>query len=148
MDLLREALAPTERAAMGAGTGAAQANAPTVAMVRELVRMELAEGRTAQALTLLTHLEPVVNTQPDLWAVRGNAAQRLGRHAEAVSAYQAALKLRGNEPRWMLGAAVSLAIQGHTAEATDLAEQARTLGPVSADMRGYLRQLGVALREP
>jgi MSHA biogenesis protein MshN len=146
VELLREAIAPTERAASAAG--ASPASAPTVALVRELTRMELAEGRPAQVLTLLTHLEPVIATQADLWAVRGNAAQRLGRHAESVAAYQAALKLRPSEPRWMLGAAVSLAIQGHVTEATDLADQARNHGPISPDMRGYLRQLGVMVREP
>ena len=112
-------------------------------LVREQTRMDLALGRTEAALALLSRLEPALATQADLWAVRGNAAQRLGRHPQAVQAYQRALQLRPDEPRWMLGAAVSLAAQGQLDAAATLAEQARALGPVSPQVWSYLRQAGV-----
>jgi hypothetical protein len=112
-------------------------------LVREQTRMDLALGRTEAALALLSRLEPALATQADLWAVRGNAAQRLGRHSQAVQAYQRALQLRPDEPRWMLGAAVSLAAQGQLDAAATLAEQARALGPVSPQVWSYLRQAGV-----
>jgi Flp pilus assembly protein TadD len=115
-------------------------------LVRELVRMELAEGRLNAVLEVLTRLEPALSGQSDLWAVRGNVAQRLTRHAESVRAYQMALKLRPGEPRWMLGAAVSLAAQGQLTEAAELAEAARAIGTVSPEILAYLRQAGVALR--
>ena len=50
---------------------------------------------------------------------------------------------RPGEPRWMLGAAVSLAAQGQLVPAAQWLEQARALGPVSPDVLSYLRQLGV-----
>jgi MSHA biogenesis protein MshN len=115
-------------------------------LVREQVRMELALGRPGPALALLTRLEPALSGQADLWAVRGNAAQRLGRHQESVQAYLAALQLRPGEPRWMLGAAVSLAALGQLEAAARQAEQARALGPVSPEVLTYLRQAGVPLR--
>ena len=115
-------------------------------LVRELARMELAQGHGAAVLELLTRLEPRLAGQADLWAVRGNAAQRLGRHADAVQAYQQALKLRGNEQRWILGTAVSLAALGQMEAAARQTEQARALGPVNPEVLNYLRQAGVPLR--
>jgi len=144
IDLLYQALSVVERSS---AAGSPAANKPVLAsLARELARMELAEGRVSQTLELLTRLEPALSGVADIWAIRGNAAQRLGRHAESVTAYQRALKLRPNEPRWQLGAAVSLAAQGQTAAAAELAEKARAGGALSPELAAYLRQLGVPLR--
>ena len=145
MDLLQQVLLVTERASLL--TTGANSNAELVLLARELARMELAEGRVSEALAMLTRLEPVLSTSAEVWALRGNAAQRLGRHAESVDAYLAALKLRPNEPRWKLGVAVSLAVQGKIAAAAEWAEQARAGGALNAELATYLRQLGVPLRE-
>ncbi len=139
LDVLREAVVAVERAQPADVALLAQ-------LVREQVRMELALGRPGAVLALLSRLEPVLSGQADLWAVRGNAAQRLGRHQESVQAYLAALHLRPGEPRWMLGAAVSLAALGQLEAAAQQAEQARALGPVSPEVLTYLRQAGVPLR--
>lgn len=142
IELAREALAAAERAGTSAGNTSVLAT-----LARELARMELAEGRVSQALEMLTRLQPALAGVADVWALRGNAAQRLGRHPESAAAYLMALKLRPNEARWMLGAAVSLAAQGQTTEAAELAEKARTGGVLSPEVATYLRQLGVPLRE-
>ena len=145
LDMVREALGGIERTH---GAELAGAGSPVVlALVRELVRMELAQGQMASVLATLKRYERVVAGLPDLWAVRGNAAQRLGLHAESAQAYQLALKLRPTEPRWMLGAAVSLAAMGQTGAATELAEQARAVSVVSPEVLAYLRQAGVVLRD-
>ena len=145
VDLLHEALALAERASLaGAPSGT---NSVVASIARELARMELAEGRVSQVLVLLTRLEPMLSGVADIWAIRGNAAQRLGQHPASAAAYLMALKLRPNEPRWMLGAAVSLAAQGQTAAAAEMAEKARDGGALSPEVASYLRQLGVPLRE-
>lgn len=137
--MLGEALAQAERAL--------PPDAAVLALLgREQARMELVRGEPAAALALLSRLEPALAAQADLWAMRGNAAQRLGQHPEAVQAYQKALQLRPGEPRWMLGSAVSLAAQGQLEAAAQQAEQARALGPVSPEVWRYLRQSGVPLR--
>ena len=145
IELLSEALTVAERANL-AGSPSGN-NSVLASLARELARMELAEGQVSQALAMLTRLEPALSGFADVWAVRGNAAQRLGRHQESAAAYTMALKLRPDEPRWMLGAAVSLAAQGQTAAAAELAEKARAGGVLSREVAAYLRQLGVALRE-
>jgi MSHA biogenesis protein MshN len=145
IELLRDALAVVERAA-----GSDVMRAPPgelIPLVRELARMELAEGQTRQVLDMLKRLEPALAGQADLWAVRANAAQRLGSHQEAIQAYQTALTLRSGESRWMLGTAVSLAARGQTAAALELAEKARATGTISSDVVAYLRQLGVPLKD-
>jgi len=139
LQLVRDAVQVAERAPSADTALLAQ-------LVREQVRMELALGRPGPVLAVLTRLEPALSGQADLWAVRGNAAQRLGRHQESVQAYLAALQLRPGEPRWMLGAAVSLAALGQLEAAAQQAEQARALGPVSPEVWTYLRQAGVPLR--
>lgn len=139
LQLVQDAVAVAERAQPVDAALLAQ-------LVREQVRMELALGRPGPVLAVLTRLEPALSGQADLWAVRGNAAQRLGRHQESVQAYLAALQLRPGEPRWMLGAAVSLAALGQLEAAARQAEQARALGPVSPEVLTYLRQAGVPLR--
>jgi MSHA biogenesis protein MshN len=145
IDLLREALTAAERANV-AGTPAGN-NSVLASLAREMARMELAEGQVSQTLEMLTRLEPALSGFADVWAIRGNAAQRLGRNQESAAAYLMALKLRPNEPRWMLGAAVSLAAQGQTDVAAEWAEKARAGGVLSAEVATYLRQLGVQLRE-
>jgi MSHA biogenesis protein MshN len=143
-DLLQQAISLTERA--GVSTPASLQLLSN--LVRELARMWLADGRAAASLEVLTRLEPVLGRDPDVWALRGNAAQRLGRHQDSVRAYAAALQLRPNEARWLLGAAVSHAALGQTAQASELAAKARTLGPISKEVQAYLRQAGVQISEP
>jgi tetratricopeptide (TPR) repeat protein len=116
-------------------------------MAREYARMLMAESRPAPVWELLTRLEPVLLDQADLWAVRGNAAQRLGRHQDSVHAYLTALQSRPAEQRWLLGAAVSLAALGQTASATEMADKARSVGVVSKDVQTYLRQMGVVVKD-
>ena len=144
LEAMRQAVAVAERAQTSTPDPAALPAFQT--LVRELARMELALGQVSQLLDQLVRFEPLLADQADLWAVRGNAAQRLGQHQESVHAYGMALKLRPGEPRWMLASAVSLALQGQLAAAAEQAEKARAAGPVSPEVLTYLRQLGVSLR--
>jgi MSHA biogenesis protein MshN len=145
IDLLTDALALLERL-HGADLTGAGSQVP-LEMLRELVRMHTAQGQPALVLAVLRRYERVSAGQADLWALRANAAQRQGQHAESAQSYRMALRLRPGEPRWMLGAAVSLAALGQTGAAAELAEQAQALAPVSPEVLAYLRQLGVPLRE-
>lgn len=145
IDLLMDAVVLAERT--GAASSTAQGNTVLLPLVRELTRMQLVEARFSAVWDLLTRLEPQLGIAPDLWAIRGNAAQRLGRHQDSVHAYMVALQSRPNEQRWLLGAAVSLAALGQISSAAEMAEKARTVGVVSPEVLAYLRQMGVSLRE-
>lgn len=145
IDLLRDSVAAAERAAP-AGAGA-NGDPVVLPLVRELTRLQLSLARHAAVWDLLTRLEPLLGNQADLWAIRANTAQRLGRHQDSVHAYMTALQSRPTEQRWLLGAAVSLAALGQLSSSADMAERARAVGPVSKDVQSYLRQMGVAVRE-
>ncbi|MFY8043904.1 MAG: hypothetical protein ACOVOD_13365, partial [Rhodoferax sp.] len=140
---LQEAVTTAERG----GQGIAGASETVVPLVRELARMELAEGRPAAVWEMLVRLEPILANQPELWAIRANAAQRLGRHQDSLVGYTTALQARPSEQRWLLGAAVSLAALGQTTSAAEMAEKARAVGPVSREILAYLRQQGVPLTD-
>jgi Flp pilus assembly protein TadD len=145
-ELLQQALGLAERTAGSSPTGA---NAQLLAtLAREQARMQIANGRPQAALDGLSRLESYIGQDADAWALRGNAAQRLGRHQDSVRAYTAALQIRPNEQRWLLGAAVSQAALGQAANASELAAKARALGPISKEVQNYLRQSGVSLNEP
>jgi len=145
IDLMQQSIAAAERSAKaGVSPGG---SAVLVTLVREMTRMQLAEARFGAVWEMLTRLDPLLGNQPDLWAIRANAAQRLGRHQDSVHAYMMALQSRPNEQRWLLGSAVSLAALGQTSAAAEMAEKARAVGPVSRDVLAYLRQTGVPLKE-
>ncbi len=146
IDLIQQSIAAAERSAK-AGTTPGAASTVLVPLVREMARMQLAEARFGAVWEMLTRLEPLLGNQADLWAIRANAAQRLGRHQDSVHAYMMALQTRPDEQRWLLGTAVSLAALGQTSSAAEMADKARALGPVSKDILAYLRQTGVPLRD-
>jgi len=116
--------------------------------VREHARMTLSQDRPADVLAMLVQWEKPLAQVADIWALRGNTAQRLGLHAQAVHAYMQALELSPGQARWMLAAAVSLAAQGQSAPAAEWAEKARRSGFLPADVANYLQQLGVVLQAP
>jgi MSHA biogenesis protein MshN len=145
LDLMQQSVSAAERS-VKAGTSQA-GNAVLLSLVRELTRMQLTESRYGPVADLLGRLEPVLGNPADLWAIRANAAQRLGRHQESVHAYMMALQSRPDEQRWLLGSSVSLAALGQTASAAEMAEKARAVGEVSRDVLTYLRQMGVPLKD-
>lgn len=145
----KSASAATSAPALSASQQAAQNEAALA--LRDTVRQQLVRGDYTGIWNTLSHLEEspssLKNNNSDLWAIRANAAQRLGRHQECVHAYLVALEANPNEPRWLLGAAVSLAALGKTAQASEMAERARSLAPINKDVLNYLRQSGVSLND-
>ncbi len=146
IDLMQQSIAAAERSAKANATGPTS-TAVLLPLVREMARMQLAEARYGAVWEMLTRLEPLLGNAPDLWAIRANTAQRLGRHQDSVHAYMMALQSRPDEQRWLLGTAVSLAALGKTSSAAEMAEKARAVGPISKDILAYLRQTGVPIRE-
>ena len=145
LDLMQQAVASTERNATNAPS--AGTTQTLVMLVREWGRMQLSEGRPTAVWETLTRLEPQLRNEPEMWALRANAAQRMDRHQDSVLAYMTALQSRPNEQRWLLGAAVSLAALGQVTSAADMAEKARAAGPITREVQTYLRQMGVPTKE-
>ncbi len=137
LSTLRDALATAE------ATKTQKAIAP---LARELARLEVADGQPQAGLALLKRLENEFTEDADAWALRGNAEQRLGLHADAAQSHLIALRIRPNEGKWMIGAAISLAAMGKMNEAQSWAERARELNAVTPAIATYLQQLGISTR--
>ena len=118
----------------------------TATLARELARLHVADNSAQAALDLLNRFDSLFAQDADALALRGNAEQRLSRHAEAAATYQAALRMRPTEGKWMLGAAISLAAIGKIEEAEVWVEKARERQAVTPTIAAYLQQLGIAGR--
>ena len=136
-ELLRSTLQAAEQGDMGA--------ADAQAVLREWARMALAQDRAAEVMAVIKRHATHLAQQPETWALKGQAAQRLGLHAEAIDAYTHALNLRPHEVRWLLASAVSMAAAGQTEQAARLVAKARAQGPINPQVMAYLKQAGVAV---
>ena len=70
-------------------------------------------------------------------ALRGAVLQRLGRHAEAVDAYQNALRATVQPATTWLGLAISLEALGRRPEAAQAYRRALSAGPLASEAREY-----------
>jgi MSHA biogenesis protein MshN len=70
-------------------------------------------------------------------ALRGAVLQRLGRHAEAVDAYQNALRGTVQPATTWLGLGISLEALGRRPEATQAYRRALSAGPLASEAREY-----------
>jgi tetratricopeptide (TPR) repeat protein len=83
---------------------------------------------------------------PEFQALRGAVLQRLGRHAEALEAYDNAI--RGGTPpatTW-IGLGISLEAVGRRPEAAQAYRRALTAGPVAPEAREYAESRARALQ--
>lgn len=135
----------TVREALAAADASRDAQAARL-LALELARFELASQRPQAALEVLHANAARIGDDPEALALRGNAQQRVGAHAQAAESYLAALRQRPDEGNWMLGAAISLAAEGRTGEAQTLVNRANERGAVTPQVAAYLQQLGIAPR--
>ncbi len=116
---------------------------PTFALA--LARIHAAERDYAAALAVLDRAAPVGHGAADFQAFRGAMLQRLGRHDEALVAYQNAVR-DGTPPAtaW-IGYAISLEAVGKRSEAAQAYRRALTVGPIAAEARDYAESRARAL---
>jgi MSHA biogenesis protein MshN len=116
---------------------------PTFALA--LARIHAAERDYAAALAVLDRAAPAGQGAADFQAFRGAMLQRLGRHDEALLAYQNAVR-DGTPPAtaW-IGYAISLEAVGKRSEAAQAYRRALTVGPLAAEARDYAESRARAL---
>lgn len=105
-----------------------------------LARLRVEHGEVAAALETLRAYAPHAQQKPDYRAFMGTLAQRLGRHNEAVTDYQAALQLVPANAAWWVGLGISLQAAGHEAEAKSAYQRALALGMLTPEMQRFAEQ--------
>lgn len=89
---------------------------------------------------------PAAAGNADYYVLRATILQRLKRHAEAIEAFQTALRIRAlGAPVW-IGLGISLEALGNGAEAAQAFRHALELGALSEELRAYAEQRERALR--
>ena len=122
--------------------GADPAQAP---FALALARIYATSRDYAGALAVLDRAASGGQTSADFQAFRGAMLQRLGRHEEALVAYQNSVR-EGTPPAtaW-IGYAISLEAVGKRSEAVQAYRQALATGPITAEAREYAESRARAL---
>jgi MSHA biogenesis protein MshN len=116
---------------------------PTFALA--LARIYAGQREYGAALEVLERAGPATG-HTDFQAMRGAVLQRVGRHGEAVEAYQNALRAGGAQPAttW-IGLGISLESLGRRSEALTAYRRALSVGPIAQEARDYAENRARAL---
>jgi MSHA biogenesis protein MshN len=109
-----------------------------------LARIYIGQREYAAALEVLDRAGPATG-KTDFQAMRGAVLQRMGRYAQAVEAYQAALRGENQPATSWIGLAMSLEGLGRRGEAVTAYRRALTAGPIAAEAREYAENRARAL---
>ncbi len=115
---------------------------PTFALA--LARIHAGQREYAAALEVLERAG-AADGNADFQAMRGAVLQRLGRHAEAVDAYQNALRTGPQPATAWIGLGMSLESLGRKAEAVTAYRRALAAGPIALEARDYAESRARAL---
>jgi MSHA biogenesis protein MshN len=117
---------------------------PTFALT--LARIHVGQREYGVALEVLDGAGPTGAGNADFQAMRGAVLQRIGRHAEAVDAYQTALRGGATQPptTW-IGLGISLESLGRRSEAVMAYRRALGAGAIAPEAREYAESRARAL---
>lgn len=117
-------------------TAAPQDTALAVAAARMLAQT----GDTAGALRVLDDALGGGRPGAEFRGLRAAILQKLGRHAEAVEDYQAALRLSPDVGVWWMGLGLSFEAQGQPADAREAFQRAGLSGTLTPDLIAFVQQ--------
>jgi MSHA biogenesis protein MshN len=101
-----------------------------------LARIHVQQREYAQALLVLDNAGPAAQGA-DFQGMRAVVLQRMGRHADAVAAYQQALRNGPQNGATWMGLGISLEALGHRAEAAQAYKRALGAGAMATEVRDY-----------
>jgi len=105
-----------------------------------LARVYLERKDYAGALAAVSGLKGPAQGDPEIQAISGTALQRLGRHAEAVEAFQGSLRREPQNGAVWMGLGISFEVLGKKSDAAEAFQRAAASGSLSTDARGYAEQ--------
>jgi MSHA biogenesis protein MshN len=105
-----------------------------------LARIQVEGNDVPAALATLEASLPYARTEPDYLGVMATLLQMQGRHADAVSYYQAATQLSPEAGRWLIGLGLSLEELKRPAEAKEAYRRARDTGSLAREHQAFVNQ--------
>lgn len=105
-----------------------------------LARIQVERGDVQGAHDLLSKHAGGAANNADYNAFDAALLQRLGRHKEAVTGYQAALRLAPGAGVWWMGMGISLQADNRGTEALDAFRRAKAAGGLSPDLLAFVDQ--------
>lgn len=100
-----------------------------------------ASGRDHDALQALQLRAALpLPSEAEALGLQAGLLTRLGRHAEAVTAYEQALRRQPAQATWWMGLGLALTHTGQPQQAREAYAQARSLGTLTPDLQAWLDQ--------
>lgn len=109
-------------------------------MAAQLARLKLERGDVRGAAEALGKAAGAAADNPEYRALHAAVLQRLTLHKDAVTEYQAALRLAPQAGVWWMGLGISLEADGRGAEAREAFLKARASGALSAELDRFVEQ--------
>lgn len=111
-----------------------------------LARLQVERGEASGALQTLERYQVHAQDNAEYRAFKGTLLQRDGRHKEAISEYQAALRMAPQSGVWLIGLAISLEADNQFASARDVYRRAQQTA-LSPELYTYSEQRLAKLQE-
>ena len=105
-----------------------------------LSRLQADRGDTAMAIETLRATLPSVRANAAYHATLAALLARREQHAEAITQYQAALRLAPQAGIWWMGLGLSLQANGNVPDAREALRRARASGDLSPEIAAYVDQ--------
>lgn len=117
-----------------------QLNLAPVAQAMALARVQFERGDQAAALATLEKYAPQASHHGEYLSFYAALLQRTGRHAEAITQFQSALKTHPNQANWLMGLGISLQAEKRYAEAEQAYQRARASHALTPDLQAFVEQ--------
>ncbi len=122
-------------------------NLAVASLASTLASVQLEQGDATAALTTLEKYAAQASGHADYHGFYAALLQRIGRHAEAIGQFQAALKAQPNRGNWLMGLGISLQAEKHYADAEQAYLRARASNSLSPDLLAFIEQRLQQLRQ-
>ena len=119
---------------------ALQLNLSSATYATALARVQYERGDQAAALSTLEKYAVQANASSEYHGFYAALLQRAGRHTEAISQFQAALKIQPNHANWLMGLGISLQTEKRYAEAEQAYTRARAANTLAPDLQAFVDQ--------
>jgi MSHA biogenesis protein MshN len=109
-------------------------------LTMRLARIQIERNDLSGASATLQKASAAAASNAEFHALHAAVLQRLTLHKEAVTEYQAALRLAPQAGVWWMGLGISLEADGRSAEAREAFQKARASGALSAELDRFVEQ--------